>query len=105
VNRAGIALALLAGVLLGSCGELDPYPTTPRVAQSLPPGSPQVKTPPASRVGICYNTLTTTLDEVRKQAQGECPANTVAEQTDTDWYLQYCPLLLPARATYACTKR
>ncbi|MGC2414800.1 MAG: hypothetical protein WA459_19150, partial [Stellaceae bacterium] len=71
-----------------------PYPAAPRAAQ---PGAP-----PGPRVAICYNTLTTTLAEVQIQAQQECSARTVAEPVDTDWYLQNCPLLLPARATFVC---
>jgi hypothetical protein len=87
-------LILLGAAVLAGCGALDPYPTTPRAA---PPG-----TAAGSRVAICYNTLTTTLAEVRKAAQEECAAATVAEPADTDWYLQNCPLLLPARATFRC---
>jgi hypothetical protein len=107
MSRTRLAVALLAATLLGSCGELAPYPTAPRpLPVKLGASSPlPQKTPAASRVGICYNTLTTTLAEVREQAQRECPANTVAEQTDTDWYLENCPLLLPARGTFACTRR
>jgi len=86
---AALSVAALAGV-----GALDPYPTPP-----LAPGPGAV---PGQRVAICYNTLTTTLAETQAQAQQECPADTIAEPADTDWYLQYCPLLLPARATFVC---
>ena len=50
-------------------------------------------------------TLTTTLAEVQKEAQQECAAGTLAEPADTDWYLQNCPLLLPARATFVCAAK
>ena len=60
---------------------------------------------PAQRVAICYDTFASTLDEVQAAAQEECPSNTTATYFDTDWYLQYCPLLLPARATYMCTPK
>jgi hypothetical protein len=89
------ATLLLAGAaILAGCGALDPYPAPPRAAQSGAPAGP--------RVAICYNTLATSLAEVQRQAQQECSADAVAEPADTDWYLQSCPLLLPARATFVC---
>ena len=36
------------------------------------------------------------------EAQKECPAGTTAEPVDTDYILNYCPLLLPAHATFVC---
>ena len=92
----GLFVAAGAAALAG-CGALDPYPTAPRVAQ---PGAP-----PGPRVAICYNTLTSSLAEVAAAAQQECSANTVAVPVDTDWYLQTCPLLLPARATFVCAAK
>jgi hypothetical protein len=89
------AAALL--LMLAGCGALDPYPAAPQLA---PPGAP-----PGPRVAICYNTLTTSLAEVATEAQQECSANTVAQPVDTDWYLQSCPLLLPARATFVCAAK
>jgi len=109
VSRFFIAAALGGVLLLADCGMLDPYATTPRSAP--PPPKPGTAAPPltpaatAQRVGICYNTLTTALAEVQAQAQKECPADTTAEPADTDWYLQYCPLLLPARGTFACVPK
>jgi hypothetical protein len=95
VIRLAVALASgLLAVTLVACGALDPYPAAPHTA---PAGAP-----PGQRVAICYNTLTTTLAEVQTQAQQECPADTAAEPAGTDWYLQSCPLLLPARATFTC---
>ena len=88
------ALGLTLAAALAGCSALDPYPTPPRAAQ---PGAP-----PGPRVAICYNTLTTTLADVAAQAQQECSPGTLAEPADTDWYLQSCPLLLPARATFVC---
>jgi hypothetical protein len=91
------ALLLLGAAALAGCNLLDPYPTTARSAQTGQPAG--------TRVGICYNTLTKTLAEVREQAQRECAADTVAEPVDTDWYLQTCPLLLPARASFVCVAK
>jgi hypothetical protein len=98
-RRAPLALLLVlfGAAALGSCSMLDPFPTSPRAAQS--------GAAPRPRVAICYNTLKTSLTEVQKEAQQECAAGTVAEPADTDWYLQNCPLLLPARATFVCAKK
>ncbi len=85
-----VAVSLLAG-----CSGLAPYPTYPRMAG---PGEDAS----ALRVAICYDTLVSTLDDVRVAAQQECPSNTTATPFDTDWHLRYCPLLLPARATFVC---
>ena len=94
MTRTRFATAALAFGILSSCGALNPYPTVPIAA---PPGAPAVQ-----RVAICYNTVTTPLAEVQREAQQECPANTSAEPADTDYYIQNCPLLLPGRATFIC---
>ena len=96
-----IACTLVVSVtvsVLAGCSGLTPYPTYPRMA-----GLGEEATAP--RVAICYNTLVSTLDEVQVAAQQECPANTTATAFDTDWHLQYCPLLLPARATFFCAAK
>ena len=97
-NRGPTSFLLLLGTAaLAGCNLLDPYPTT---ARAVEPGQPT-----GARLGICYNTLTTTLPELRQQAQRECAADTVAEPVDTDWYMQTCPVLLPARASFVCTAK
>ena len=97
--RTGRALLLIiAGTVLTRCSALDPYPTTPANAR---PG----EVDPGPRVAICYDTLVSTLDEVQKAAQQECAPETDAAPLRTDWYLQYCPLFLPARATFVCTPK
>jgi hypothetical protein len=93
-----IACAILLLAALTGCSALDPYAVTPRAARTG-----EVDAGP--RVAICYDTLVSTLDEVERAAQQECAADTVATYSSTDWYLQYCPLLLPARATYVCTPK
>jgi hypothetical protein len=95
---APAALALVALAALDGCSALDPYATLPRAARAGEvDGGP--------RVAICYDTLVSTLDEVQQAAQQECATGTVATYSSTDWYLQYCPLLLPARATYVCVPK
>lgn len=93
-----IAGAILVIAALAGCSALEPYATYPRAAR---PGEDAALT----RVAICYDTFVSSLDQVQVAAQQECAANTVATYSSTDWYLQYCPLLLPARATYLCTPK
>ena len=92
--HAGTALALLGTAVLAGCGAFNPYATAPSAAT---PGQPA-----GARVAICYNGLGTSREAAREAAQKECPAGTAAEPADTDYYLNYCPLLLPARATIVC---
>lgn len=89
--RSGRPLALLAAAALAGCGA---YPTVP--------ASPTPDQPAGARVAICYNELHTSLAAAQEEARKECPAGAAAELVDTDHMLQYCPLLLPARATFAC---
>ena len=97
MNRFTGTLLLLVAAGAAACNLFDPFPTTARGARTGQPAG--------ERVGVCYNTMTTTLPEVREQAQRECAANTVAEPVDTDWYLQTCPLLLPSRASFVCVAK
>jgi hypothetical protein len=96
MNRSSFAAVLIAATLAG-CGALAPYPTVPRAAK---PGAA-----PVPRVAICYDRLASTLADVQQEAQQECAANTVAKPAGTDWYMQNCPLLLPARATFVCAAK
>jgi len=89
---------IAAAIALTGCSALDPYSTLPASAY---PGEVEQGT----RVAVCYDTLVSSLDEVRAVAQQECTPDTVAIPVRTDWYMQYCPLLLPARATFACSTK
>jgi hypothetical protein len=92
------AMALLAGALaLTGCGALNPYPTLPHPTTAGQPAG--------TRVAICYNGLKTSQEAAREAAQQECPAGTTAEPLDSDYILQYCPLLLPLRETFVCTQK
>lgn len=97
MRRFAGALLLLVAAGVTACNLLDPFPTTARGGRAGQPAG--------ERVGVCYNTMTTTLSEVREQAQRDCAADTVAEPIDTDWYLQTCPLLLPSRASFVCVAK
>ena len=89
-------IVLLASIT--GCSALDPYATFPRAARPAEDAA-------LTRVAICYDTFVSSLDQVQAAAQQECAADTVATYSSTDWYLQYCPLLLPARATYMCAPK
>jgi hypothetical protein len=94
--RAVLSWAMAA--ILAGCSVLDPYPT-------FPP-EPKAGTHEAgSRVAVCYNALVSSAAAVRKEAQSQCTADSVATRVDTDWLLEYCPLLLPARATFVCAPK
>jgi hypothetical protein len=90
------AIVLLASLV--GCSALEPYATYPRAARAGEDTS-------LTRVAICYDTFVSSLDQVQAAAQQECAADTIATYSSTDWYLQFCPLLLPARATYMCTPK
>lgn len=96
--RFVVGVVLAATAALAGCSALDPYPTFPQ-----PPAAGVKDARP--RVAICYDLLASSRDTVQKAAQDECAPNTVAKRVDTDWMLDYCPLLLPARATFVCTPK
>jgi hypothetical protein len=96
---AAVVFAISAGLTvsagLSGCSALDPYPTAPQgPVAGVNDGGP--------RVAICYDMVTSSRQTVQQAAQGECAPNTVAARVDIDWKLDYCPLLLPARATFVC---
>lgn len=100
ILRAAAALILIAvaGALLAACTAFDPYPT---YAQPAAPGAKDA----GPRVAICYDGLVNSRDTVQKAAQDECGPNTLPARVDTDWKLDYCPLSLPARATFVCAPK
>jgi hypothetical protein len=94
--RGQAALVLAATIGLAGCSALAPFPTSP---QQPAAGVKDL----GPRVAICYDLLATSRATVQQAAQAECGAHTRADRVDTDWKLDYCPLLLPARATFVCT--
>lgn len=98
MTKAGAMLSIATAAALAGCSAFDPYSTYPR--------QPEANTHEAGpRVAVCYDTLVTSAAAVRQAAQSQCTADSVATRIDTDWLLQYCPLLLPARATFVCTPK
>jgi hypothetical protein len=98
MNKAGALRSIAVAAVLAGCSALEPYPTFPR----QPEANTHDKGP---RVAICYDALVSPAALVQQAAQQECPANSQATRVDTDLLLQYCPLLLPARATFVCTPK
>jgi hypothetical protein len=97
MRRLLLALLAFAVATLAGCSAFNPYATVARPSEAGQPAG--------ARVGICYNTLTSSLAALQKAAQQECAAGTTAEPVDTDWHMQVCPLLLPARATFVCVAK
>jgi hypothetical protein len=100
-TRPRVIAAKLAAVLAGAaaaftgCSALDPFPTYPQQpASGVKDAGP--------RVAICYDLLKSSREAVEQAAQAECGPNSRPDRVDTDWKLDYCPLLLPARATFVC---
>jgi hypothetical protein len=89
---------LLAIAALAGCSQLQPYATYPRAARAG-------EVDAGARVAVCRDPLVSSLDDAQRVAQEECAADTTAIYSSTDLYLQNCPLLLPARATYVCTPK
>jgi hypothetical protein len=89
---------LLTAAAVTGCSQLQPYATYPRAARAG-----EVDAGP--RVAVCRDPLIGSLDDAQRVAQDECAADTTATYSSTDFYLQNCPLLLPARATYVCVPR
>jgi len=92
--RAG-RLAVCFAALLSGCDPTAPFATYP-----LQPRPGVVD--PRTRVAICYNTLSTSLDRVQELARAECVGNATVVLIDTDYRLDTCPLSAPGRATFAC---
>lgn len=91
-----IRLALLCTALLSlaQCsGWLPPFETVP------PPASADSK---ETRVAVCYNALTASAEQLLGVATVSCGPGAPPQPVGRDLSLSYCPLLTPARATFAC---
>jgi len=90
------AAILMAAAAVAACSALTPFNTAPR---ALTKGE---KDPGGPRVAVCYNTFKTPTEKLQQMAQAQCGDKAVAEQIDTDYRLDDCPLLTPGRATFVC---
>lgn len=92
-------MVVLAASLACGCGALTPFVT-------MPASPAKGVVDPRQRVAICSNPLKTSPEQVQQAAQMECLGNTVAERvTGDDYWLDVCPLAVPARITFACTPK
>jgi hypothetical protein len=91
-GRVVLTAASLAALL--GCSMVAPFPTDPAEAKKDQPAG--------DRVAICYDRLASSPAEAQKSAQAQCAPATTAKLVATDYYLDFCPLLLPARATFVC---
>ena len=93
---------IVLAVLLAALAQCE------RPVSMLPPFetvAPSVKNAPANaalRVSVCYNSFTTTADQVRAIAADSCGAETTPRPLERDLTLAHCPVLEPLRATFAC---
>jgi hypothetical protein len=93
MRRFGLCLCAL---LPGACGSLvAPFEGVPRDPD---PGTVEA----GPRIGVCYNAVFTTPQEVRRVAQEACGSSTTPQPVKQDMRL-ICPLLTPVRATFVCT--
>lgn len=93
-------LLLLA---LAQCrGDLSPYQTTPVTLNKTQQQAIATGSSPPVTIGICYNAITTTAAQVRALAVQGCGTDGVPHAIERDFKLDFCPLLTPARATFAC---
>jgi len=102
MRRPLVILALLL-LALTQCGILPPYATVPKTlskAQLEAIKSSDGTVP--SQIGVCYDALTTTAEQVRSIAEQTCDPGTVPRAIDRDYSLGNCPLLQPGRVTFAC---
>jgi hypothetical protein len=88
---------LLLFAAAAGCSGLTPFQTTPR-------GLSIGEKSPGTRVAFCYNGLKTPPEEVQKMALEQCQngGDKTAERIDTDYRMDDCPALTPARATFLC---
>jgi hypothetical protein len=91
-----IRLALLCPALLclvQCSGWLPPFETVPAEG-----GADTT----VSRVSVCYNALTASSEQLLGIATASCGPGATPQPVGRDLTLNYCPVLTPARATFAC---
>ena len=95
--RWTLVTALALAVAATGCGDsLPPFDTVPAPA-------PANAHEDFSRIGVCYNSITTTRESVIAVARANCDPGTTPYLISEDARLN-CPLLTPQRATFACIK-
>jgi hypothetical protein len=100
-SRRIVPVLLLLG--LTRCGGvLPPYETVPLAPTKAEQNAGEAQ---PTRVAVCYNAWTTTAAEVLAVAARGCDPGTAPKPVVRDLSLGNCPMLQPARATFACIAR
>ncbi len=100
--RRLLAPPLLLLALAQCRGDLSPFETTPVTLEKAQVKAISAGDAAPATVGVCYNAFAATATEVRAIAEKACGADTVPHAIERDFQLSHCPLLQPARATFAC---
>lgn len=95
MRRERLLLVAGAALVAGCSSAITPFATVPKAAT---PGVAD----PRPRVAICYNTLKSSAAQIQEAAQAECLNGGTAELVDTDYRVDFCPLMTPGRATFVC---
>jgi hypothetical protein len=85
---------LVLALLLAGCSQAAPYEWSPLEARKGPGET-------LPRVGVCYNAMFTTPEDVRAVAEEACTGIGSPHLVEQDMRLA-CPVLTPVRATFAC---
>jgi hypothetical protein len=92
--RLRLALIWSALLCLTQCsGWLPPFETVP------PDAAADNAT---TRVAVCYNSLTASPEQLLGIAAASCGPGATPQPAGRDVALDYCPVLIPSRATYSC---
>jgi hypothetical protein len=99
-------ITLLLLPALAACRDtLSPYETTPVTLEKAQVDAISTGATPPDTIGICYNSLFDTVAQVRAVAEKACGPDTVPQAIERDFRLSHCPILQPARATFACLSK
>lgn len=104
-SLAPLLLPLMLAQCGGGGGVLPPFETVPIALSKAQQQAASAAGKPPTRIGICYNTFTTTAAQVRSLAEQACEPGTLPRPVERDFELSNCPLLQPARATFACVAK
>ena len=89
-------VVLLLPLALAGCGTpLPPFETAPPAITSAKDDT--------LHVALCYNGLTTSEEQLNALALESCGSGMKAQPLGRGINLDHCPVLMPARAIFACT--
>jgi hypothetical protein len=95
MTRLRLALFWPLLLCLTQCsGWLPPFDTVPPTDAAADSAT--------TRVAVCYNALTASPEQLLGIAATSCGPGTTPQPAGRDISLDYCPVLIPSRATYSC---